>query len=370
MTRQEQRDRYRHLRAINSEQQSAALKFISRPTMMDYGRRLGVLRGRTFVCESTDEMTLVFDLAVHTAPPGRSRAIDRYARSVHPRPGSDEAIMLKAAQDACFRVLRVEGRHAPLGLSVRDITTGEILWLIDEALEASAPVGAVMAGRVMAVDDFIMTCGAVVPLDRDVLLAGGPHLCVGRPLATWWRPCGNRASLLPSFVPRSTRERWNARSLSSRTTHAWTMLSLPDRFSGHPPQDWPATDGRASNVACHAASRGCPSRQRSSAKRKSRYAQRNADRDVADREAARRQRIRLLLQRIHARHASLRCHSAMCGCALLLRRAKALAQPGQRDVQHAVAQRQAAQRGQPLGPCRGKQLRPVVQRVEILADHR
>lgn len=170
MTREARLTRYRHLRAINSAQQSATLKLISRATLMDYARRLGLLHGRTFVCDSATEMALVFDLTVHTAPHGRSRAIDRYARSVPPRQGSDEAIMLKAAQDACFRILKVEGRQAPVGLSVRDLTTGEKLWLIDEGLEASAPVGAIVAGRMMAVEDFVMTCGVVVPLDKDVLL--------------------------------------------------------------------------------------------------------------------------------------------------------------------------------------------------------
>jgi hypothetical protein len=36
------------------------------------------------------------DLAIHTAPPGRSRVIDRYARSAQLPPGSDEALMLEA----------------------------------------------------------------------------------------------------------------------------------------------------------------------------------------------------------------------------------------------------------------------------------
>ena len=40
-------------------------------------------------------MTLLFDLAIHTAKPGRSRAIGRYAKSVALQPGSDEELTLE-----------------------------------------------------------------------------------------------------------------------------------------------------------------------------------------------------------------------------------------------------------------------------------
>jgi hypothetical protein len=54
---------------------------------------------------------MAFDLAIYTAPAGRSRAIDRYARSARFDPGSDEAIMLEAMCKARFAVLSVQHRH-------------------------------------------------------------------------------------------------------------------------------------------------------------------------------------------------------------------------------------------------------------------
>jgi hypothetical protein len=168
MTREETLSRYRHLRAINTRQQTDALKFINRGTMMDYGRRLGVLHRRTFVCEET-ELTFVFDLAVHAAREGRTRGIDRYAHSVRPAEGSDEAMMLKAARQARFALWRVDGLRHPAGLSIHDIATGQDLWLLDEGLETCNPTGAVVAARLMPVEDFVMTCGVLVPIDRDVL---------------------------------------------------------------------------------------------------------------------------------------------------------------------------------------------------------
>jgi hypothetical protein len=139
--------------------------------MLDCARRLGVARGQTLVLDNMEEMTLVYDLAVYTSKAGRSRAIDRYARRAGPALTVDEATMLRAAQAARFRIWRVEGPHETLGLWVSDVVLGGTMWVIDEGMEASFPVGAVCAGRLMAVDDFMMTCGVLVPVGVELLMA-------------------------------------------------------------------------------------------------------------------------------------------------------------------------------------------------------
>jgi hypothetical protein len=159
------------LREINVGQQSGALDRLAPDTIVEYGRRLGLVHGRTLAYDSPSEMTLLFDLAVYTAKAGRSRGIDRYARSVGPTLTGDEAMMLRAAQGAHFRVWRVERPHEIVGMWVADIIAGGMLWLIDEGMEASCTSGLVFAGRLMAVDDFVMTCGAPVPLSVTLLAA-------------------------------------------------------------------------------------------------------------------------------------------------------------------------------------------------------
>ena len=170
VTRDEKLARYRHLRKINSGQQTGALRRVAGDTILDYGRRLGVVHGRTLVCDSSSEMDLICDLAVHAGKAGRSRGIERYARSVGPLAG-DEATMLRAAQAARFRLWGIDRPHEIVGLWVTDIILGDKMWLIDEGLEASCRPGLVFAGRLMAVDDFVMTCGVAVPLSVTLLAA-------------------------------------------------------------------------------------------------------------------------------------------------------------------------------------------------------
>jgi hypothetical protein len=167
MTRSEKISRYRHLRAICKQHHNAAIKFVGGPTMMEIGRRIGLVHDNTIICDSVDDMAFVFDLALYTSKHGRSRGIDRYARTVRAAAASDEALMLKAAQAARFTLWRVEGRHKTAGLNIWDIGHDRLLWLMDEGFEATARVGDIFAGRLTAVDDFVMTTGASVPLDEE-----------------------------------------------------------------------------------------------------------------------------------------------------------------------------------------------------------
>ncbi len=49
------------------------MKFFSRPAHLEQARHLGLTIGKTLAAESLDELTLAFDLAIHTARPDHSR---------------------------------------------------------------------------------------------------------------------------------------------------------------------------------------------------------------------------------------------------------------------------------------------------------
>lgn len=169
VSREEILTRYRHLRAIATQHHSEALEFLSRSAILEQARHLGLTVGKTLVAESIDEMTLAFDLAIHTARPGHSRAIDRYARAAQLQPGSDESVVLEAMRQARFSVWRVERRHEAAGLMVQDLLRRDEAWLVDEALEQSAPEGVAVAMRLCTPDAFAMTSGIIVPVDREMM---------------------------------------------------------------------------------------------------------------------------------------------------------------------------------------------------------
>jgi hypothetical protein len=161
--------RYRHLREIGKRHHSEVMRFLAEDAILRHGRRLGLVDGKTFFLDSEEELTLAFDLAIYTAPEGRSRAIDRYARSAQLTHGSDEALVLDAMRRARFAVVIVKRRHESAGLIVTDIYREIELWLVDEGLEISLPPQAAFATRYYALDGFIMTAGVGMPVDSDLI---------------------------------------------------------------------------------------------------------------------------------------------------------------------------------------------------------
>lgn len=161
--------RYRRLREIGKQHHSKVLDFLSRDAILQQARRLGLAHGRTLVLDSMDELTLAFDLAIHAAPAGRSRAIDRYARSAALPQDSEKGVVLDAMCHARFALVAVKDRHPVAGLLVTDLTRGTELWLMDEGLEQSAQEGDLFATRYFEPADFAMTAGFIVPTDMALL---------------------------------------------------------------------------------------------------------------------------------------------------------------------------------------------------------
>jgi len=169
MSREEVLTRYRRLREISKRHQTEAVRYVPHSALLDQARRIGLAVGKTLVAESMDELTLAFDLALYTAPPGRSRGIERYARSAAVAAGSDDEVVLQAMRQARFSVWQVERRHEAVGLVVQDLMRENSLWLVDESLEQTAPEGMSVAMRVIMPEAFAMTCGVIVPVDAMLL---------------------------------------------------------------------------------------------------------------------------------------------------------------------------------------------------------
>ena len=169
MNREDILKRYRDMRAISQSHHHKALSLVSRDTILVQAKRLGLAQGNALVVDSDEEMTLVFDLVLYTARPGRSRPLDRLARSARLQPDSDEATLLEALRNTRFSIWAVARRHETVGLVITDTVREADTWLVDENLEATAPDGMLFAGRVCDVDDFVMSCGVIVPLNRDLV---------------------------------------------------------------------------------------------------------------------------------------------------------------------------------------------------------
>src|SRR4051794_29601299 len=161
--------RYRQFREISKQHNQGILACISRDALMNQAHRLGLVRGKTLILEDMQQMNYIYDLAVHTASPQRSRAIDRFAGSARFAPGSDEALVLEAMRAARFSILLIDRHHETAGLVATDLFRRTEVWLVDIGLESSLSGGEMLATRFFTPAGFSMTAGAYVPFEVEML---------------------------------------------------------------------------------------------------------------------------------------------------------------------------------------------------------
>ncbi len=148
--------RYRRYRDLRMEIQTSALENIPHSSLLAHAKRVGLSDGKVLFTDDAVELSLAFDLAVYTASAGRTRA-------------PDEALVLQALQASRFSIFRTIGRCEPAGVLLEDLMRGGTVPLLDEGLEQSAKPGAVFATRVAPIEEFVITCGAVVPIDHATM---------------------------------------------------------------------------------------------------------------------------------------------------------------------------------------------------------
>ena len=159
--------RYRRWGRIRKDIQSAALRLVSLSALLRHATRIGLSDGKVFTTDNDAELTLAYDLAVYTARKGRTRAIDRCARSRSNGQDPDEARLFEALCASRFSLFRAIGRRKPAGVRLVDLMRGSEVWLLDEGIEQSAKSGALFAMRVAPIEGFVVTCGAVIPVDGE-----------------------------------------------------------------------------------------------------------------------------------------------------------------------------------------------------------
>jgi hypothetical protein len=149
---------------------SDALELVAEATMVDRAKQLGIAHKGDILAESDHQMRLVWDLAIHTAKPGRSRAIDRCVKAKMASCDPEVAKALAAMQAARFSLWEVERYHPVAGLILTDVVTGDEVWFMDEAMTATAELGSSFAARLYQPAEFMMTCLLIVPFDENLLL--------------------------------------------------------------------------------------------------------------------------------------------------------------------------------------------------------
>lgn len=156
--------RYKHLRQVGLQLNTRLVNTLSQSAMSEGGRKLGILEDDVLLLDTEDEIAVLMDYCIHDVRRHGINAIEAFLRSSPPPAESDEWVLLQALRASYFSLFAVKSIEPGVGVHVQDLLRDEELFLVDVGLGQSAPIGMVLAARVMAPEGIGMTTGAALAL--------------------------------------------------------------------------------------------------------------------------------------------------------------------------------------------------------------
>src|SRR5437763_1055336 len=129
--------RYKHLREVGRGVANAVYKSVPHDAVQEAGRTLGILRGKTFVFDSEDEMAVIMDYAMYDVRREGRNAVERYLAETPPPPDSEEMLILQGMREARYALLVVEAAEPGVGVEVLDAIRGDRFFVMDVGLGTS-----------------------------------------------------------------------------------------------------------------------------------------------------------------------------------------------------------------------------------------
>jgi hypothetical protein len=173
LTRGEALAAYRQIRAAIQRVLREAVRACSRADLTRAARQLGLWQEGQIAADE-DALDMLVDVALFEPNQRGRRAFDRFLADGVLRLAPADLELAQRMAGAFFSIFRFAARHETAGVWLEDLLEGERrLWLIDEALEASAPDGVVFGMRLFDAGPFHAGFGIIVPADEETI-----DLCV------------------------------------------------------------------------------------------------------------------------------------------------------------------------------------------------
>jgi hypothetical protein len=155
---------YKKVRTTSLKLNNRLAGRLSKDTLYEGGKKLGILKGNTLVFDNEDESAILMDYCIYNVRRNGRNAIEQYLIDCPPDPESDETTCLKAMQHGIYSLFVVESVERGLGATMRDLLSQEVLLILDIGLGRSSQPGLVLASRMLPHDGFSITGGAALPV--------------------------------------------------------------------------------------------------------------------------------------------------------------------------------------------------------------
>ena len=161
-------ERYIRFRAVSQKLSSELTRRLQKKEIYRCGKDLGLLRKKTLVLSSDDDVGFLMDYCIHN-PCRKKSCIDVYIEQSSVEQESDDMMMLLALRESFFSIIQMNASEKGYHCYVEDILRQQDLALIDVGFATSAVPGVLIAARLMKMpaSNFYMTTGAPMRIQEN-----------------------------------------------------------------------------------------------------------------------------------------------------------------------------------------------------------
>ena len=170
MTRTETLALYRPIRATIRRIISLAVPACDRADFMRAAKQLGLWADGAIVYPDDKAAEMLGDVALFESNQRGRRAFDRFLSGRARELDAADFELAQRMGKAFFSLFRCMGKHETAGVWLDDLLDGNRrLWLMDEAMEATAPTGMTFGARLFDAGAFHVGFGIVAPTDEETI---------------------------------------------------------------------------------------------------------------------------------------------------------------------------------------------------------
>jgi hypothetical protein len=160
--------RYKPIREVRFALNSRLVKTISKETLEDSARELGLFHRGSIVLDSEDQMSILMDQCLYRPQPDGRNLVAKYLEETPPTPDSEEMAVLLTMTQAYYSLFQITDVQKGVGITVQDLLRREPGFIVDVGLGNTADKHFLLASRIVPSEDFLMTNGAAIPGDARV----------------------------------------------------------------------------------------------------------------------------------------------------------------------------------------------------------
>lgn len=155
-------ERYIEIRNFGRKLNTELVESMSRRTLLEGGRRLGIARGKHFAFNTEEEISIVMDYCLHDLRIDEENAIARFLVSKQDELSEEKISYLSSLAESYYSFFEMKDSEPGVGIYVEDLIESESHFVFDIGFSETASPGCVFATRIFSHETITMTTGAAL----------------------------------------------------------------------------------------------------------------------------------------------------------------------------------------------------------------